>query len=349
MFNALRSTQRGSSIALNIDGTKIWEVTKDYSQTTFDDDISSVGYAINVYQDSINKTIKEYLVNFEYFTQLMDSYGFQLVKREEANKMGLPNGSGMFGELFSRMEADIQQDQSIRNRYGSAPYMNAKEKQISFYNRYFVFKKISSVDVEDVYKSVTGVHVFEEKMNRRDTKSAQMTALKFADVMGESSTSSSIKYRPSAAAQLQELAAQDLPEASNTVVSQLFDSVAPTSLSSKKKSVKGTNLFSMGEAASSSPLVVKKSAVLQPVKSKVVAESGSSLSSAPSLSESILEKSKAGMKASVSKLGKLKTPDIFAELSLPEEKEPSVVLKGRSKPKSLTESGAKSKKDSDGK
>jgi hypothetical protein len=146
------------------------------------------------------------------------------------------------------------------------------------------------------------------------------------------------------------LAAQDLPEASNTVVSQLFESVAPASLSSKKKSVKGANLFSMGEAASSSPLVVKKSAVLQPVKSKfLVAESGSSVSSLPSLSQSILEKSKVGTKASVSKLGKLKSPDIFAGLSFPEEKEPSVVLKGRSKPKTPSESGAKSKKGDDGK
>ena len=248
------------------------------------------------------------------------------------------------------MEADIQQDQSIRNRYGSAPYMNAKEKQISFYNRYFVFKKISSVDVEDVYKSVTGIHVFEDKMNRRDTKSAQMTALKFAEAMGESASSSSIKYRPSAAARLQELAGQDLPEASNTVVSQLFESVAPASLSSKKKSVKGANLFSLGEAASSSPLVVKKSAVLQPVKSKVpVAEFETSSPSFPSLSQSILGKSKLGTKASVSKLGKLKSPDIFAGLSFPEEKEPSVVLKGRSKPKTPSESGVKSKKGDDGK
>ena len=339
MFNALRSTPRGNSIALNIDGAKIWEVTKDYSQTTFDDDISSVGYAINVYQDSINKTIKEYLVNFTYFIQLMDSYGFQLIKREDANKMGLPNGSGMFGELYARMEADIQQDQSLRNRYGSAPYMNAKEKQISFYNRYFVFKKISSVDVEDVYRSVTGVHVFEEKMNRKDTKAAQMTALKFAQSMGEGDASS-LKYRPSGAAQLRSLESESesLPEASNTVVSQLFGSVAPPAESSKKKSVKGANLFSMGAVSgtsslgksslsSSSPLVVKKSAVLQPV----AAESGST--SSPSL-QSILEKSKAGTKASASKLGKMSVQDaIFAKLSLPEETSSSVILKGKSKAK----------------
>jgi len=341
MFNTLRSTPRGNSIALNIDGTKIWEVTKDYSQTTFDDDISSVGYAINVYQDSINKTIKEYLVNFTYFIQLMDSYGFQLIKREDANKMGLPNGSGMFGELYARMEADIQQDQSLRNRYGSAPYMNAKEKQISFYNRYFVFKKISSVDVEDVYRSVTGVHVFEEKMNRKDTKAAQMTALKFAQSMGEGDASS-LKYRPSGAAQLRSLESESesLPEASNTVVSQLFGSVAPPAESSKKKSVKGANLFSMGavsgtsslgksslSSSSSSPLVVKKSAVLQPVAAE------SSSMSSPSL-QSILEKSKAGTKASASKLGKMSAQDaIFAKLSLPEETSSSVILKGKSKAK----------------
>jgi hypothetical protein len=344
MFNALRSTPRGNSIVLNIDGTKIWEVTKDYSQTTFDDDISSVGYAINVYQDSINKTIKEYLVNFTYFIQLMDSYGFQLIKREDANKMGLPNGSGMFGELYARMEADIQQDQSLRNRYGSAPYMNAKEKQISFYNRYFVFKKISSVDVEDVYRSVTGVHVFEEKMNRKDTKAAQMTALKFAQSMGEGQGegASSLKYRPSGAAQLRSLESESesLPEASNTVVSQLFGSVAPPAPSSKKKSVKGANLFSMGavsgtsslgksslSSSSSSPLVVKKSAVLQPVAAE------SSSMSSPSL-QSILERSKAGTKASASKLGKMSAQDaMFAKLSLPEETSSSVILKGKSKAK----------------
>jgi hypothetical protein len=279
----------------------------------------------------------------------MDSYGFQLIKREEANKLGLPNGTGMFSELYARMEADIQQDQSLRNRYGSAPYMNAKEKQISFYNRYFIFKKISSVDVEDVYRSVTGVHVFEEKMNRRDTKAAQMTALQFAESMGEGEGkgqgegASSLKYRPSAAAQLRllESESEGLPEASNTVVSQLFKSVAPPASSSKIKSVKGTNLFSTGMGASSSSsssspsqLVVKKSAVLQPVS----AESGSKPSSSSS-SQSILEKSKAGTKASASKLGKISPQDaIFAKLSLPEESvSSSAILKGKSKAKKGSE------------
>ena len=369
MFNALRSIPRGNSIALNIEGVKIWEVTKDYSHTTFDDDISSVGYAINVYQDSINKTIKEYLVNFAYFTQLMDSYGFQLIKREEAHKLGLPNGSGMFSELFTRMEADIQQDASQRNKYGTAPSMNAKEKQISFYNRYFIFKKVSSVDVEDVYRSVTGVHVFEEKMNRKDTLAAQMVAsqlmLKEGEVgkFGKIGDMASLKYRPSSASQLQASALDVLPEASNTVISQLFESVAAPP---KKASIKGQKMPTvMGSAMATAgvgslapKLVVKKSAVLQPVKSKEPTPMPMSMSKfefdtdVPLVSDSILAKSKLGTKASASKLGKLKlTSDPFAALSLPDEPTSSVILKGRSKSKLQTETGAsasaKSKKDAD--
>jgi hypothetical protein len=366
MFNALRSIPRGSSIALNIEGVKIWEVTKDYSHTTFDDDISSVGYAINVYQDSINKTIKEYLVNFAYFTQLMDSYGFQLIKREEAHKLGLPNGSGMFSELFTRMEADIQQDASQRNKYGTAPSMNAKEKQISFYNRYFIFKKVSSVDVEDVYRSVTGVHVFEEKMNLKDTLAAQMVAsqlmLKEGEVgkigkFGKIGDMASLKYRPSSASQLQASALDVLPEASNTVISQLFESVAAPP---KKASIKGQKMpTSMGAAMATAgvgslapKLVVKKSAVLQPVKSKesMPMSKFEFEPDVPLVSDSILEKSKLGTKASASKLGKLKlTHDPFAALSLPDEPTSSIILKGKSKSKLQTETGAsaKSKKDAD--
>ena len=139
MFKALRSIERGGSITLNIDDVKIWEVTKEYSQTSFDNDLSCVGYAIDVFQDSINKKIKEYLVNFAYFTQLMEAYGFELLKREDAIKLGIPNGTGMFSELFTKMESDIEQDKTQKTRYGFAPSMNTKEKQISFYNRYFIF------------------------------------------------------------------------------------------------------------------------------------------------------------------------------------------------------------------
>ena len=108
----------------------------------------SLGYDINVYQESINKVFREFLVNFDYLTRIMDDYGFALVAKEEAISLGLPDGTGMFSELYSAMEEEIKQNPNRKNDYGKSPYMSPEEKQISFMNRYFVFKKVRSLDVK---------------------------------------------------------------------------------------------------------------------------------------------------------------------------------------------------------
>jgi hypothetical protein len=317
MFNALRSVEKGKSITLRIKDTKVWEVTKDYSKTTYDNDISCVGYAIDVFQDSINKTIKEYLVNFTYFMQLMEYYGFQLLKREDAVALGLPNGTGMFSELFTKMEQDVEQDRRQKNRYGGAAFMTPIEKQISFYNRYFVFKKVANVDVEDVFRSVTGVHVFQEKMNLADSASVQKLALQLTSE-GEGAAPKGnvvMSYRASKVADLKKLGVEAgqsgeaalleleesgiSPKKKDATISKLFGSAKPTS---KKSEVSGT-------------LVVKKKSALEPVKLGISlgatagpgtsSKSAAASAAASAASVSLIGKSKAGAKSSLSKLGKL--------------------------------------------
>ena len=322
MFHALRSLERGKSIGLNIDGDKIWEVTKEYSQTTYDPDISCVGYAIDVYQDSINKTIKEYLVNFTYFTELMKSYGFELLKRDEAVKLGIPNSSGMFSELFTVMESEIQQDPKQKTRYGSAPFMTPKEKQISFYNRYFVFKKIASVDVEDVFQSVTGVHVFQEKLNRKDTLAAQMVASQLMLEEGESAGvgKGKMSYRPTKESDLKllgekgaslGLSAAEL-EGTDTQLSKLFGSKTKDKTSKSKSKGKGESMGAEAAVASvkgysekdlekldkSEGIILKKKSALSAVK----LPSTGAVAAEPGAAAAIIEKSKLGMKESSSKL-----------------------------------------------
>ena len=328
MFQALRSVEKGRSIGLTIDGDKIWEVTKEYSQTSYDPDISCVGYSIDVYQDSINKTIKEYLVNFTYFTELMKNYGFELLRREDAVKLGIPSSTGMFSELFTHMENEIQQDPKQRSRYGSAPSMTPKEKQISFYNRYFVFKKITSVDVEDVFQSVTGVHVFQEKMNRKDTLMAQMVASQMmheeGDAEGRGDGKGKASYRPTKGSELKLMG--DLGSlgsfgdlGSETKISKLFGSKGESSSSASKTKAKSKSKIDIAGVASeasslkgysdkdlekldklvpSAGITLKKKSALAPVKlpesGKVVVETGAAAS--------ILEKSKLGMKETSSKL-----------------------------------------------
>jgi hypothetical protein len=152
VFQRLKNKRKEEGIAILRDDHKIYEITKMYDETGFPDDELSLGYMIHVYQDSINKTFPEYLVNFDYLVRMMENYGFALVGAEESTKCDLPHGSGMFSELFTMMENEIEQNPRRRNDYGRALSMNSDEKWISFMNRYFVFRKVHSVDAEKIYK-----------------------------------------------------------------------------------------------------------------------------------------------------------------------------------------------------
>ncbi len=145
VFDMLSKKMNGEPLTIVKSGHKIYELTKKYNETAFPDDEQSLGYAIDMYQESINKTFQEYLVNFVFFTRMMENYGFALVKREEARNMGLPNGTGMFKELYVQMMDEIKRDPTVRDNYRFAHTITEEEKTISFMNRYFVFKKIAQI------------------------------------------------------------------------------------------------------------------------------------------------------------------------------------------------------------
>lgn len=135
--------------SINVDGKMIFDIQKKYRQTGFSDDETSVGYPINVYQESINKYATEFLVNFVYLVRLMEDYGFKLISLEEANTMGFPAGSGLFEDLFRQMIKE-----GNRSSYGEASNMSREEKEISFLNRYFIFRKIHDVKADKVFAKI---------------------------------------------------------------------------------------------------------------------------------------------------------------------------------------------------
>ena len=152
IFEALEGRKEDESIGAADDTKKVWEITKKYNSDTFEDNETSVGYAINVYQESINKVFKEYLVNFNYLSYLMNNYGFSIIAQEEAGNMGLPNGTGLFSDLFAYMSKKIAEKELRRADVGKAYQMTPKEKQVSFYNRYFVFKKNKHVEADKILR-----------------------------------------------------------------------------------------------------------------------------------------------------------------------------------------------------
>jgi hypothetical protein len=151
LFNLLKDKLEGESISFITESNKkICEITKKYTETGFPDDETSIGYPVDVFQESINKIFREYLVNFNFFIRMMENYGFVLVTPEEAKQLGLPNNSGLFSELFSSMENEIKQNPKKKSEYKNALYMSSAEKTLSFINRYFIFKKATSVKAAEI-------------------------------------------------------------------------------------------------------------------------------------------------------------------------------------------------------
>jgi len=125
---------------------KICEIVKKYSDTGFPDDDTSLGFSVDVYQESIGQFAREYLVNFSFFIEMMENYGFRLVSKDEAHQIGLPNSTGLFSELYDSMKNEIRRRPQLEVDYKDAPFMTLAEQSVSFLNRYFVFRKIMSVD-----------------------------------------------------------------------------------------------------------------------------------------------------------------------------------------------------------
>jgi hypothetical protein len=176
IYNLLKSKKEGESIELYDDDVKIWEIRKEYGVDHFEDDASSIGYKVSVYQESINKMFPEFLVNFDYLGRVMENYGFNLITRDEAKSIGLPEGSGLFGELFNQMLDETKKMRFKKSPYGSAVDMNANDKKVSFLNRYFVYKKIRNVNAEKVSLDMLDETVEEVRTTSKETVAAVKAA-----------------------------------------------------------------------------------------------------------------------------------------------------------------------------
>ena len=194
VYNMLKNKAVGEGVSIIDGGTKIWEVQKQYRSADLANDSSCLGYKIDVYQESINKLIPEFLVNYDYFTRVMENYGFQVIPRDEAVELGLPEGSGLFSDLYTSLTSEVAKNKSFAKEYKGALNMNANEKKISFLNRYVVYKKIRIVNaakvileeteplevpqVEEVIELEIPVAVTEKKKRTRKVKATTDDASK---------------------------------------------------------------------------------------------------------------------------------------------------------------------------
>ena len=135
VFNLLKDLKKGEIYNITTesqstqDNIVLCQITKQYDSVTFENDMTSIGMPVDIKQDSINN-IREYLVNFKLFVKLMSTYGFELAEKTDLNMNSkIEHTSGMFKELYM-------------SDYNYGTPLTQAEKNISFLNRFFIFKKI---------------------------------------------------------------------------------------------------------------------------------------------------------------------------------------------------------------
>ena len=132
-------------------GSLIYKIQKKYDITDFTynkDDISDMfGQEIDVYMASIGQSITEYLVNFEFFIEIMKEYGFKLdlpsFKKGEYNPIKEPIQSfdSIINNLDELRERDNDFIKKTRNRDLFDIKKDKKYQLLSGLNNWFVCKK----------------------------------------------------------------------------------------------------------------------------------------------------------------------------------------------------------------
>ena len=116
----------------------IWSITKEYDQTEFPPDASSVGLAIDVEFISIGSKYREYLVSFEYLKERLAKIGLRHLNEKELLELNLKHSTNTFDKSHEMATA-----QRLHYR------MSDTVKEFSFLNRWFIFKRQDATELKE--------------------------------------------------------------------------------------------------------------------------------------------------------------------------------------------------------
>jgi hypothetical protein len=94
------------------------------------------GLKIDVYIETINKRVSEYLVDFKLLEAELNKHDIHLLNPDECAELGVSKSTDTFKGLFTMLDAA-----PVNYFTTSAKTMTDAEKQYSFMNRWFIFKK----------------------------------------------------------------------------------------------------------------------------------------------------------------------------------------------------------------
>ena len=133
-------------------GSLIYQIKKKYDITDFsydEDNLETMfGNEIDVYMASIGQSITEYLVNFEFFIEIMKEYGFELAlptfKKGEYNPIKDPIQS--FDKIIDNLDEIKEKDDKFVKKTNNRDLYQVDKKKgyklLSGLNNWFIFQKM---------------------------------------------------------------------------------------------------------------------------------------------------------------------------------------------------------------
>lgn len=118
----------------------IWMLTKKYESFDFDSPQNNYGKEIDVFIESINNTVTEYLVDYQLLCKHFKEVGIVPMTENVIKKMGVRGANVSFRDLFMDMEGE-HKDTTVLAIKNAVENMTSQEKRFSFLNRVYYFVK----------------------------------------------------------------------------------------------------------------------------------------------------------------------------------------------------------------
>jgi hypothetical protein len=142
VFDFLRYTEKGATKSRMEKDATLWAITKQYDEDDIPDGMDGLGLAVDVEFISIGATHREFLVPFKLLETQMHSIGCELLSADELKKFGLQKSTDLFGPAFDQAK-----------KAGRSYAMIESIQQFSFFNRWFIFKRVRATGSLDATKS----------------------------------------------------------------------------------------------------------------------------------------------------------------------------------------------------
>lgn len=138
---------RGSIIREIDRDVTAWAIRRDYDTFSYTNPESNIGKQITVYIDSINKQMPEFLVDFKLLQIVLKQYNIELMSQDDCIQLGLNQSTSLFEEVYDNVHKDnnkILDTSTLNPPINAVTNMTDVEKELSFMNRWFVFRKYES-------------------------------------------------------------------------------------------------------------------------------------------------------------------------------------------------------------